>query len=51
MVWSGLEIVFGDFRAFSRFPEKAKMLSVDPKVDLESSGDRFKGLRAFLGFR
>ena len=50
LIWSCLEIVFGDFRAFLGFPEKAKRLSVGPKVGLEWSGDRFRGLRAFLGF-
>ena len=43
MIWGGLETVFGDLRAFSGFPEKAKTLSVGPKVDLELSGDRFRG--------
>ena len=49
LIWSGLEIVFGDFRAFSRFPEIVKILSVGLKVDLERSGDHFLGLQGIFG--
>ena len=49
LIWSGLETIFGDLRAFSGFPEKGKTLSVGPKVDLEWSGDRFRGPQNIFG--
>ena len=40
---------FSGTSAFLGFPEKAKMLSVGSKVDLEWSGDRFRGTQSIFG--